>query len=260
MSGFDTDVLLKRLEEFPLAASCFRDYVLWLAPRAGADGSQYDVIQMLETADTPRLEKLESRLTESKSILNINENEFVRIFGFDNDLLSTDPEKVHDILAEPLLVLDLDHFGFREIKKLPTFYGTPKNKIRNADFTARYRNCTVAIELKTIRMENNPPPVPGKLLGNALKPDWWGDMFRRNAITKIEDKERRALVQIATAQINYNCDKGMLVLYSRRLGPSTLMSRSDYIEELQALLVRYPAIDFMAVKNYFAETVLVQRQ
>ena len=52
----------------------------------------------------------------------------------------------------------------------------------------------------------------------------------------------------------------MLVLYTRRLGPSTLMSRSDYDEELQALLVRYPAIDYMAVKDYFGETVLAERQ
>ena len=260
MNRLDVETLVTRLEGFPFVALCFREYVRWIVPKVSQYWSENDVIWMLEKDDKSRLADIEDRLTKSRQLLNISEAEFVRAFAFKDDLLSLDAEKVHDILAEPLLVLDLDRLGFRDIKKLPTFTGASSDKVRNADFTASYGSWTVAIELKTIRMENKPKPMPGKPLGYALKPNWWGDMFRRNAITKIEDKERRALSQLKNAQTSYNCDKTMLVLYTRRLGPSTLMTRNDYTDELEFLLARYPAIDYMAVKDYFGETVMVERQ
>jgi hypothetical protein len=108
---------------------------------------------------------------------------------------------------------------------------------------------------KTIRIEAKPKPEPGKLLGDATKPYWWGEMFRNNAITKIEDKNQRVLRQLDNTSTHYCSDKKMLVLYTRRLGTSSLMTREDYLEELKELKRRYPELDLIASKDYFGIVV-----
>lgn len=229
----------------------------WITSRTYDAWENYDVIRVLDENDVERLNLIESRLNESRKILGLSEKDFSRVFGFTDDLLSHDPEKLHDILAEPLFVVDLSRHGFSSISKLPQFIRTGTEKVRNADFLASRRQRKYAIELKTIRMENNPPPEPGHLLGDSTKPDWWGQMFRNNAITKIEDKDQRALEQLANAKNHYQCDKTMLVIYTRRLGPSTLMTKEDYVAELQSLLGRYPEVDHFGCKDYFGDVTLV---
>ena len=257
MTHLDQSGLLNRLAAYPLLAHCFANHVRWITSNVRGGWESYDVVRVLDEGELERLSLIESRLSESRNILDLSEQEFARVFGFNDDLLSDDPEKVHDILAEPLLVVDLAHRGFSAIGKLPPFIRTGSERARNADFLASFGKAKFAIELKTIRMENKPKPEPGRLLGNSTKPGWWRDMFRRNAITKIEDKNRRVLDQLANARRHYQCDKTMIVLYTRRLGPSTLMTTQDYVEELKDLLQRYPEVDHIGCKDYFGQVTLV---
>ena len=55
-----------------------------------------------------------------------------------------------------------------------------------------------------------------------------------------------------SAKAHYQCDKSMLALYTRRVGPSTLMTRDDYLRELARLVCeQYPEVDYFACKDYF---------
>lgn len=256
MAHLDQSSLLARLAQYPLSAHCFSEYVMWITSNKENWWEDYDVIRTLDDGNIERLALIETRLNEARNILALSEKEFARIFGFSDDLLSDDPEKLHDVLAEPLFVVDLHRYGFSSISKLPRFVQTSTAKIPNADFLAACGLTKFAIELKTIRTENNPKPKPGHLLGDAIKPYWWGQMFRNNAITKIEDKDRRALAQLLNAKQHYKCEKTMLVLYTRRLGPSSLMTKEDYVFELQELLQRYPEVDHFGCKDYFGEVTL----
>jgi hypothetical protein len=43
----------------------------------------------------------------------------------------------------------------------------------------------------------------------------------------------------------------------RRLGPSILMTRDNYVRQLEELLRCYPEVDHMGCKDYFGEVTLV---
>ena len=256
MISLDQSGLLTRLAHYPLSAHCFSKYIGWVTSTVPDGWENYDVIRVLDEGDIERLQLIEDRLGESRKVLGLSEQEFAKVFGFTDDLLSDDPEKIHDILAEPLVVVDLSRRGFSSISKLPPFIRTSAGKVRNADFLATYEQRKFAIELKTIRMENKPKPEPYRPMGDATKSYWWGQMFRSNAITKIEDKGRRVLEQLANAKSYYQTDKSMLILYTRRLGPSTLMTKKDYLAELGQLLALYPEVDHMECKDYFGDVTL----
>jgi hypothetical protein len=163
---------------------------------------------------------------------------------------------VHDILAEPTLAVDLYNHGFYEIEKLTRPIKHQGNRIAIADFTAQRSGKKYAIELKTVRMENKPKPVPGKLMGNSILPYWWGTMFRNNLITKIEDKDRKVITQLLNTKHHMSCDYTMLALYTRRLGPSTLMNTENFERELKDINARYPTIDYIFLKDYFGRIVV----
>lgn len=245
--------VINRLSAYPLSAHCFSRYVPWLMDRETGSWATYDVLRALCEGDDERLRLVEERLNEARTALDLSAEEFAKTFGFMDDLLSEDPEKLHDVLAEPLFVLDLVRSGFSSVRKLPRFIKHGGRKIRNADFVALRDQTRFAIELKSIRMENKPPPVVGQLLGDSAKPSWWRQMFHSNAVMKIEDKNRGAIEQLANAKTHYECAKTMLGLYTRRLGPSSLMTSEDYIEELENLLERYVEVDHFACKDYFGD-------
>jgi hypothetical protein len=76
-------------------------------------------------------------------------------------------------------------------------------------------------------------------------------MFRNNVITKIEDKKRRVIKQLTITRDLMQCDSTMLILYTRRLGPSTLMGNADYVNEISSVYDAYPEIDLYMIKDYF---------
>lgn len=117
---------------------------------------------------------------------------------FGNDLLTDDPEKVHDVLTKPALVRDLAVHGFADITKLPPFLKDGQQRCAAADFTATRSGKRYAIELKAIRPENKPKPQSGApTVNRALIPYWWGTMFRNNVLTKIEAKHCKVLTQLS---------------------------------------------------------------
>ena len=192
--AMDINELITFLDRYPLISACFSHYIRWLADQPLIEVQENDLISALQKGDKKGLEGIETLLSRARETLALTVTEFRNIFGFSNDLLTVDPEKVHDVLAEPILVVHLAEHGFRKIRKVPRQH-TPV-----ADFVAERTGRKYAIELKTIRMENNPKPQPGKFIGNALIPYWWGEMFRNNIITKIEDKGRKVLSQLANTK------------------------------------------------------------
>lgn len=246
-----SEQLLSALSPFPLTRYCFESFIQWACVNVDGDLKDYDLIDAIEKNEIDRLRKCEELLVSSRNILGLTEEAFRSAFGFSDDLLTSDTEKIHDILAEPLLVVDLRNHGFTEIKKLPRYIASSFEKKQNCDFMASRLGSTFAIELKTIRMENKPKPASGKLLGNSAKPYWWGEMLHNNSVTKIEDKDRRVLSQLDSTYRHYGCNKKMLVLYTRRLGTSSLMTKDNYVEELRLLKAKYPDVDHFACKDYF---------
>ncbi|MBW8002236.1 MAG: hypothetical protein FVQ80_09455 [Planctomycetes bacterium] len=254
----DANKFILELEKFPLAYTCLKNYVEWLCKQATANLEENDLIFFLQKQNSNNLQQLEKCLLKSQQLLGVSKQQFCSIFGFENDLKTIDPEKIHDILAEPLLVVDLDKFGFTQIEKLPRFIKHNNHRLPNADFLAQHKGFKFAIEIKTIRTENKPKPEIGKLTGNSMISSWWCTMFQNNIATKIEDKNQRVLSQLTNALKNYDCNYTMLVLYNRRLGSSGLMSYERYREIISHIHCKYKeSIDFYMVKNYFGEIVLL---
>jgi len=256
----DVKQLTAILSRYPFTSACFSPYLSWLARQNDFDIKENDLVSILMYANEDqsrqkaqeRLEYLESLLINARAILSLSDNEFRRSF-FSKDLLTTDPEKVHDILAEPLIVVSLsEEHGFTNIRKQRENQNIPV-----ADFVGVRTGKKYAIELKTIRMENNPKPQPGKPTGNAPISNWWGKMFRSNIITKIEDKNRKALKQLINTKKQMDCNYTMLAVYSRRLGPAALMETQDFEEELAGIKTQYEEIDYILFKAYFGQTVVV---
>jgi hypothetical protein len=241
---------------YPVTSVCLSDYVRWLGDNPTIDLEHNDLISVLQAEDVECLEKLEYLLCRAREIIGLSEKDFKASFGFSTDLHSRDPDKIHDVLAEPVVVVSLADNGFHAIRKLPRFIKHEGHRLPAADFTAERAGKKFAIELKTIRMENKPRPQTGKLTGNAMIPSWWRDMFRNNTKTKIEDKNRKVLAQLANTKRHLMCHFAMLALYNRRIGPSTLMATQDYHDELRLILGKYPELDYIFFKDYFGEVVV----
>lgn len=247
---------LSLLNRYPLTSACLSDYVRWLVDNPTVDVKDNDLITVLQDGHTESLEQLENLLVRAREILALTEADFRTSFGFTTDLITSDPGKVHDVLAEPIMVVNLSKHGFEKIQKLPRFIKQDGHRIPAADFLGHRAGKKFAIELKTIRMENNPRPQVGKPTGNALIPSWWRIMFHNNVITKIEDKNRRVLSQLSNTKNHLDCDYKMLALYYRRMGPSTLMDLKDYAEELADIKSHYEEIDYIFFKDYFGQVVV----
>ena len=249
----DKKELLDLIKKYPLLNKCFYKYVTWICENIKDNYQEYDLLNcLMDRKELYRLDILEKSLNQSLDILKISEEEFCSKFGFTGDLLTNDPQKIHDTLAEPLFVLTLDKIHFYDIHKLPDSIKINKNKIPNSDFIATFKKQKYAIEIKTIRIGNisllNNNNIPNNL---AEQEYWWGKMFLNNAITKIENKEQKLFNQLNNTYKYYKCDKRMLGLYVRRLGPSTLMSKFDYCNATESLMKEYPILDSICVKDYF---------
>lgn len=256
MNENSAKIYFERLSQYPLTQTCFAQWLSWILDNVKDNHDDYVLINFLKEDNKERLSRLEQLLIDSINVLGVSEEVFKKTFGFSDDLLISDPEKIHDILAEILCVLDLKNTGFTSIIKLPPFIKIQFEKKPNADFLANFKEKKYVVEVKTIRTENNPKPEAGKSMGDGTKPNWWNEMFRNNAVKKIEDKEQRVLKQLESAKAHYHCDRKLLYLYTRRLGPSTLMDEGDYINELEELKQKYPQIDIFACRNYFSGPII----
>jgi hypothetical protein len=247
---------IEYLSNFPFCSKCFAIYIPWLEKNAFDSLENNDLIIEIREKSEERLTIIENILVKSREILNISETEFISVFGFNNDLLTKDHEKLHDILAEPIIAVNLAENGFRNIVKLPKQIKKDGSKIPCADFTAIRDSKKYAIELKTIRMENNPRPSPVKTMGCHTS-YWWGMMLNNNIITKIEAKKQRVIKQLLNTKTHFDCDYTMLALYTRRIGPSTLMETDGYHDELTNICNKYDQIDNIFFKDYFGQILII---
>lgn len=251
----DSEPLFLELAKYRVLDATLRPYVQWAIMKTSGNGSNHKIIRALVNKDDQALGKLDKLFADAQSILGINADEFNRTFGFHDDLLVDDPEKIHDVIAEPLLAVKLIEHGFSVIKRLPKSITVNGSQLPLADFTAERGGLKFAVELKTIRTER--VIVEGKPTGNAMKPDWWGEMFLNNARTKIEDKDRHLIKQLINTCGQFECNVSMLVLYSRRLGVSALSEPHEYREKLEVLKEEYPQIDFFASMDYYGTFAMV---
>lgn len=243
------------LAKYPFLEKALGPYVKWALTQTEGNGARHKIVQAITSGNYQALSQLESLLIRAQTELNITEDEFIKAFGFLDDLFVDDPEKLHDVIAEPLLVVKLTEHGFSEIKKLSKSIRVNGIERPLADFTAKRSGLSFAIELKTVRTEKT--LSPGQPSGNALQPDWWGEMFLHNARMKVEGKDFRVVKQLKNACEHFDCDMGMLVLYSRRLGVAALSEDHEYREKLEILKAEYPQIDFFASMDYYGVFVMV---
>jgi len=251
----DFEPLFQELEKYPTLYAALRPYVEWAIMKTPGNGAHHKVIQALRNKDGQALGKLDKLFADAQTILGINADVFNRTFGFNDDLLIDDPEKIHDVIAEPLLAVKLVEHGFSAIKRLPKSVLVNGSQAPLADFTAERSGLKFAVELKTIRTER--AIVEGEPSGNAMKPDWWGEMFLNNARMKIEGKDRRVVKQLINTCGQFGCNVSMLVLYSRRLGVSALSEPHEYREKLEVLKEEYPQIEFFASIDYYGTFAIV---
>jgi len=252
MGMLNKEKLLNIISKYPLLNQCFSKYITWICDNVQKGYQEYDLIKcLIESEEFHRLKVLEESLNQSLDILKINKKEFCNKFGFTKDLLTNDPEKLYDTLAETLFVLELDKNHFSDICKLPNSIKTDEGKISNSDFIATLKKQRYAIEIKTIRIGNMSPLNNDNLpYGTSGQHTWYVEMFLNNAITKIENKKGKLFKQLDNTYKHYNCDKRMLGLYVRRLAPSALMSKFDYHNAIKILREKYPTLDCIYVKNY----------
>lgn len=251
----DSEALIQELTRYPMLEKTLKPYVKWAITKTPNNGDGHKVIKALRARNRDVLSKLEKLFFKSQAILDISMDEFIRTFGFHNDLLEDNPEKIHDVIAEPLLVVKLTEHGFSSIKKLPRSIVADGTQLALADFTAERSSLKFAIELKTTRTEHE--IVKGKPIENAMQPDWWGEMFLNNARTKIENKDRHLIKQLRNTCDHFGCQFSMLVLYSRRMGVSALSDPHEYRERLEILQQEYVQIDFFASLDYFGTFAMV---
>lgn len=241
------DNLLGAIRPYQLVSNCFSKYITWVYKNDPNNLKEYDIIDIFLEKDNNRLKRLEADLEKARSILGVDNQEFINFFGFKNDLLTDEPEKFYDILAEPLVAIDLHLNGFCYIKKI-------RKQSTTADFTAEFRNKKFAIEIKTIREESW--AQEGKPIDNKGQPNWWKGMFINKATTRIEDKNRRAITQLENTAKDYACNYKLLVFYTRRYASAMLWENKDYIEVLAPLKNKYPEIDYICLKTRFDERVV----
>lgn len=240
--------ILSGLTNYPFIAYCAEDYVKHLLEKIDdVQVDDYDLLYFFKKVsednreEKARLSGLERSLKEVRDILGISNENFKDLFGFPKD---KDPEKIHEILAEPLLVLDLHKKGFNNIEKLP-------NRVveKIADFKASYKGINCAIELKTIRMEKE--LHENTVVGEGHVPSWWTKVFQEDCKRKIESG---TCEQLENTCKRYNCKKKIAFFYIRKLGVSTLPT--DFVEVFKTLQRDFPEIDHFGAKDLFSREAI----
>ncbi len=256
----DNRHLIEYLQKFPTCAACFCLYVEWLESNTLLSPEDNDLIVALQHEDFEKLNILEALLNQSIKILGLTKKEFISTFSFDKDLLTLDHEIFHDILSEPILVVNLHDHGFSKIKKLPKTIQQRDGQVNSANFIAERGGHKYAIELKTARLENYLKTETRNLAESSLLPYWWGRILRNKLVTKIEHQNQRVVQQLLNTKEQLSCDFTMLAFYTRRVGPAKLMETEDYVKEIADVKNRYKHIDYVFFKDYFGQVTVIPEE
>ena len=256
IKSMNLTALITVLDEYPLCSACFQPYLEWLGKQPNADLEKNALIVELSQRDNKKIERLEEYLSRSRETLGLSTMEFLKDFGFSNDLLTVEPEKVHDILAEPILVLHLSDYGFEKIRKLPSFIKHQGNRIASADFVAFHSGKKYAIELKTVHKEKETKRDFEKRTGYPPMPCHWDVMLWNSLINKIEDKKNKVMTQLTNTKNHYSCDYTMLALYTRRITVAALVEPESCQNILKEIKAKYPKIDYVFMINYLSRIIV----
>jgi hypothetical protein len=250
------DDIQSLLRNYPFVKFCFEKYINWIFSIEDLSCiREFPLIDMmLSTSDRyQRTQELENKLLRSKQILKLDGEEFRERFGFKDNLLTHDKGEIHNILAEPLFVLDLSNNNFGNIEKISRRIRGNDKQIKLADFRAEYNGECFAIELKTTMMEST--MENGKFLGGGK--DEAIKMLINNCLKKIEEKNHKVLEQLNNTCKLYNCTKKMIAFYNRRLCVEHYLQPIDFINVACEIHSEYSnEVDYVSMKNYSA-TVIV---
>ena len=253
----NTQNLIEYLEKFPTCCACFRKYVDWLEENTLTLPEENEFIRALQQQDFEKLNILETLLNKARQILALSEKELIHTFSFAEELLTNDHEKFHEILAEPILVVNLHDRGFSNIIKLPQVIQTIDREVTSANFTAERSGKKYAVQLKTVRMERIPKPIAGELTENSPLPYWWGSLLRNMLVKEIEENNQKVVQQLLNTKEHLSCDFTMLAFYTRRIGPAKLLETHDYVKDIIDIKKRYKEIDYVFFKDHFGEISVI---
>jgi hypothetical protein len=244
------------LDKHPFLKFCFEKYIHWVFSKSATTYlTGFPLIETLlkNSSIFPKAQELEDKLERAMRVLNVSKDEFRRMFGFQDDLLTDDIEKIHGILAEPLFVLDLHDCSFKNIGRPSVASSRNGKQQKLADFTANRGGEKFAIELKTTMMEKdieNGKPLSGDR--GAAK-----NMLLKNCLIKVEEDDRRVFEQLNNTCRSFGCSKKMIAFYNRRLRIWEYLQRQDFVQVAKYIITIYSQdIDYVAMKNYDASEVL----
>ena len=249
------DELQRLLNNYPFVKFCFEKYINWVFSQANPNCiREFPLVDMMlnKSHNFQKTQELEDKLIRSKQILKLRERGFRNKFGFQDDLLTNDKEKTHNILAEPLFVLDLDNHKFTNIEKLPRGLKMNGKMIKLADFKAEYNTQSFAIEVKTTMTESG--IKDGDFLATK---DEAKEMLLNNCLIKIKESNEKIFDQLRNTCNLFHCTKRMIAFYNRRLCIAHHLQKSDFLDVEATILNMYKCkVDYLAMKSYYAtETV-----
>ncbi len=261
---------LNIIQGYPMMDAAFRGYIIYICNKVPEDEREwYDLFKIVSERNAEQLARVECWLSKAANIVGLNAEQFAQQFDF-RTLRTDDPEKLYDVLAEPLVVIDLHQIGFGSIKKLPEAK-TSEGSRKVAEFTAILGGHKFAIEVKTRRPEKAileigrmsdeeavEAVISGRtLLGEPTKAYWWWYKCKDDIIRKIEEKNRRVIEQLDNTCKDESADRKMLVIYSRRHSYSWRMGSGDYLSVLKCVKSKENEIDYLGYKAGFDEKTVI---
>jgi hypothetical protein len=240
--------LLKTLQAHPLLYTCFAKYITWFCANDVDEWEKYQLMKALCERRLHVISELESSLTISRETPGLTESDFATQFAFTDDLLTEDPPKIHDLLAEVLFVNNLTDLRFTSIRRPQVKVKGAGRAPKSADFTAWRFGAKFAIEVKTIRSDRK--GANGRALDFSRKPPLAQSVFQEDVVKKINSRERHVIQQLQATARQEDCDHTLLAIYYGKEGIGAVMRKADYRADLAAISRQYPEIDYFISKSF----------
>ncbi len=253
---------LNSLQGYPMMDAAFRDHIIYIYTKVPEDQRhRYDIFEIISKRNAEELARVECWLSKAAEILGLNAEQFAQKFDF-KTLRTDDPEKLYDVLAEPLVAIDLDAQGFTSINKLDRYIPTCEGSKPTADFTAILGILKFAIEVKTVRLEKDVQElirlqpkehekrIKSLRLSPVPKPSPWLEDFKKAIATRIGP----ATTQLESTRQYMEIDRTMLIFYYRPVRSSHFMSPASYKKALQCMKSK---IDYLGCKVGFDKEPII---
>jgi len=213
------------------------------------------------------LDSYERGFLKCRELLGVSTDELYSLFSFRELKREKHFDPFHDFASEIFLVPNLHDHGFRRIRKLK------KSEKPTADFTAVRKGIKYAIELKLVRpgelthkMERTPDGsidlrpsesvgrIGGRHYGQSELPEDIAasvlSFQMEEARRKIEDKQHKALKQVANTQSLERATHGIVVVENKEVPKGAVFDEPtrDELEGALRLLARsYDQLDHIGL-------------